>query len=140
MNTIDLERLCELFGDSPHLIDAVGLGDLLVSANADPHEGAEWLPYYKAALGVLMQAFGMLEATCQTAIDMASAAPVPTAKWQRLLHTRDKSLDLARLHLRPCGVGPDRTAAKAAESEALIDRTLGPARTAAGVSGERRGG
>ena len=52
MNTIDLDRLRELFGDSPHLLNDADLAALLVSANADPHEGAEWLPYYKVASSI----------------------------------------------------------------------------------------
>jgi hypothetical protein len=47
---------------------------LAASANADPHEGAEWLPYYKIALGLLMQGFGVLDATVEFAPATAAVA------------------------------------------------------------------
>jgi len=80
----------------------------------------DWLPYYKLALAVLVQAYGALSAVAADIFPYA-AAPMPRRNgWRRSIDAADA---LTRLHLRPCGVGPDRSPEKAAEAEDVIRRT-----------------
>ena len=101
---IDEKRIRELLGN-PDCLTEQDYADLAGSANADPDESAEWLPYYKLALALLMQAFGV-------AMSMARSCPnkdVPAL-----------ARSLARLHFYPCGIGPDGSPEKRKEVEAKI--------------------
>jgi hypothetical protein len=80
---------------SPEEID-----DALRSANMDPDEGADWLPYYKAALGFLAQCVGALSAGAKV------SDPHVARLWE--------------LHLLLCGIGPDRNIVRAARSKAAV--------------------
>lgn len=121
MNAITLDRVRQLFGDSPDLLTDDDLKELTDSANADADEGAEWLPYYKLSLSLLMRAFGELNAVALNGILGRTPGVVPG----KVYEVHGRSCDLARLSLRPCGAGPDASAEKAAEVERMIDETWG---------------
>lgn len=78
--------------------------DILRSANMDPHEGASWLPYYKAALGLLALMVGMMEGGKRTSDPTVS----------RLWH----------LHMLLCGIGPDEDTERAATIRRIADAAM----------------
>jgi hypothetical protein len=49
------------------------LGEILETANADPEEGAEWLPYYKASSAILFGVAGTMVGVCQGIINNPAA-------------------------------------------------------------------
>lgn len=93
-----LEEVLRLCGDDYQPDDP---DELLASANADPDEGAEWLPYYKLALGMNASTIGYLCGVLQ------GLRTTPTADRGRVI---DTALKVARQELAasqvPCGVGP----------------------------------
>ena len=93
------ERLREVIGPTP-LLDDEDYRLLVGSANADAHEGADWLPYYKAANGLLMQAFAMVEVVAAIPITPGSQADGRRAALIR------KARGLVLLSQRVCGIGP----------------------------------
>lgn len=97
---------CTLFNDDDFRA-------LTASANADPEEGAEWLPYYKLALAVLMQAFRTLD-------KLAGFSPKSPIELRVLSMGRE----LAKLSNRPCGIGPDESPERAAEVDRLNEDFL----------------
>jgi hypothetical protein len=55
------ESMWREFSDRHGLhLTAEEIGDIQQAASLDSHEGAEWLPYYKAALGLMAQIVGSL--------------------------------------------------------------------------------
>jgi hypothetical protein len=105
MNTLTEERIRELLLNS-FIIgrEPDGFANLLKSANADPEEGAEWLPYYKLALALLMQAFGTACAVAQDAISTPNPTPAKTYSQKRMM--RLIAYRLAELSNHVCGIGP----------------------------------
>lgn len=128
MGPLTVDRVRDVLADSPLLSDG-DFVSLTNSANADPGEGADWLPYYKLSLAVLMQAFGEVMATAGYLAESAEAvAPGRTAAARRVLRQAEQ---MARLSLRPCGIGPDTTPERAAEVDAATERLwAGPVREA----------
>lgn len=90
--TITEDRIRDLMFPT-NLLDDEDYRLLVNSANADADEGAEWLPYYKVACALLMQAFGMAEA----------AAVLTNDRGQRILA---KARGLVLLSQRAAGIGP----------------------------------
>lgn len=84
MTRRDLTTFCLHHGVSmtPDEID-----DALEAANRDPEEGADWLPYYKTALGCLAQCVGRLSEGA------LASDPVVRRLWE--------------LHLLFCCIGPN---------------------------------
>lgn len=120
LHLLDEERVRAVVGPHPWL-DPEAVADLVRSANSDPHEGAEWLPYYKLTCAVLMRSFGGMAAVAEEAIGLLSRADDPRGvKAARLFRTVLLAERLAELSVRPCGIGPDRTPERAAE----VDRYL----------------
>lgn len=100
MNLLTEDRLEELlkpFGDCFGPREAEGF---LTSANADPEEGAEWLPYYKLAVAMNAGTIGYL---CGVLTQLLSKNFMP----EGMIHT---ALKVGRTELAasmiPCGVGP----------------------------------
>lgn len=93
-----LEEVLKLCGDDfqPDDVD-----DLLKSANADPDEGAEWLPYYKLAIAIDAGTIGYL---CGI-LDGLKRTPAPD-----LNRVIDTALKVARQEMAAssivCGIGP----------------------------------
>jgi hypothetical protein len=113
-----IDRVRAWLADSPLLSDG-DFAHFAAQANADPDEGADWLPAYKVSLGVLMTAFGEVMATAGELATAAEAvAPGRTAVCRRVLRQAEL---LARLSLRPCGIGPDESPGRAAAVDAKID-------------------
>ncbi len=104
MNTVTEERVRELLGDS-WLIDCedTGFPELVAQANADPNEGAEWLPYYKIALSLLMQGFGVAMGIAHAGLTDPSTHKVDA----RLDVLRRVAIGLAKLSNLACAVGPN---------------------------------
>lgn len=102
-NTISEERLRAVLFNSD-LIDADddGFPGLLRAANADPDEGPEWLPYYKIALALLIQALGAAEAIAYSAIK----DPNPAKNKDRLLLLKKVAHAIGELSNHVCAVGP----------------------------------
>jgi hypothetical protein len=111
MNTITEARVREVLGHSP-LLTAEDYAGLTATANSDPEEGPEWLPYYKLHAALLMQAFGAI----------AGAADAQGAAGLRFREIVCKAKAIARLSLRLCAIGPDETSERAAEVDALIEQ------------------
>ncbi len=99
MTTITEERVRAVLRNSP-LLSAEDYQHLTAQANMDADEGADWLPYYKIALGVLMMAFGSLEAV--------ATGPHNFDPKSRREVVAD-ALALAKLSNLPCGIGPDES-------------------------------
>lgn len=129
MQDLTPERIRAVLGESP-LVTPEFVADMVATANADGDEGAEWLPYYKLSLGILAQAFGMMDVVAVEGLRAAYArgfdADSATARWAE---KREKLLgdarDLFRLHLRPTGIGPDESPERAAAVDALIADQMG---------------
>lgn len=98
---MDEARLRQLLGEWMPT-DRRDVADIVASANADEHEGAEWLPRYKAALSLLAQMAGVLTGTLiplETALAGQPAAATIAA--------RMKEADrLWQAHLRLVGDWP----------------------------------
>lgn len=125
MNELTPERVRAVLGDSP-LITPGMVVDLTASANADSEEGVEWLPYHKLALSVLSQAFGVMEAVALHGIKLAAASSdVAANRFAAHREQFDYARWLFRLHLRPCGIGPDESPERAAQVDALIADQMG---------------
>lgn len=78
------------------------------NANRDTDEGGEWLPYYKAALGLLAELVGYLVKYVESgATPDATVAAAMKRAWL--------------LHLWLGGIGPEQDAAKAAERKAFAE-------------------
>ena len=88
-----------LVGELPGF-DELGYSDLAGSANADRHEGREWLPRYKLALALLAQTVGILDGVCSR-IASALADNKPAGASIAKLRTEANALWLA--HLRVVG-------------------------------------
>jgi len=100
LNTLTEDRLEELLRPFE---DCFGPGEaeqLLASANADPDEGAEWLPYYKLAVAMngltIGYLCGLLKRWTITGVDdvVAFQAAIRIAR-------REFAASMV-----PCGVGP----------------------------------
>ena len=111
MNTITEARVREVLGNTDDFTDEE-YAALTASANADPEEGAEWLPYYKLSCAILMQAY-------------AGAALIAQTISPRFSETRKNVEALAKLSLRPAGIGPDTTPERAKEVDDLTEKTWG---------------
>ncbi len=77
--------------------------DFAASANADRHEGREWLPRYKLALALLAQSLGILDGVCSR-IASALADNKPASETLSKLRSEANVLWLA--HLRACADTP----------------------------------
>lgn len=106
---ITFERVCEVIADSS-LFSVNDLHDLTDSTNADSDEGAEWLPYYKLSLAMLMQAFGEAETVAESLARQGSREQAVLARATRK----------AKASCRPCGIGPDLSPERAAEVDAEL--------------------
>ena len=87
----------------PEEIDAI-----FDSANVDTDEGAEWLPFYKAALGILAEMIGWM-------IKRIESGEKPDA--ERVAAIKRAWL----LNLWLGGIGPEQDAAKAAYRKAFAE-------------------
>jgi hypothetical protein len=118
-------RVREVLGE-PNIGDGE-LTDIVDGANRDADEGPEWLPYYKAALGLLAMGMGSLSALCSKLIDELSRRPdvnpEAVANLRRVLGNARTDWDR---HLRLVGIGPSTDPAAIAKCEELIrqDRLL----------------
>lgn len=124
MQGLTEDRIRAVLGDSP-LVTPGFVADVLATANADSEEGADWLPYYKLSLGILAQAFGMLEEVAAEGLRAAYARGfAPDSATARWAESRERILGEAKslflLHLRPTGIGPDELPELAAKVDALI--------------------
>lgn len=118
------ERVRAVLGDSP-LIDAEFVADMVKSANSDAKEGAEWLPYYKVALGVLARAFGELETVALFGIRAAATDDdLSVGRFAVIREQLDHARWLFKVHLRPIGIGPDESPERAAQVDASIEEEL----------------
>ena len=102
------EKLREVIGDWSE-IDYFAV---LETANADPHEGAEWLPYYKAAMAILAEECGGMAAILSKML--VAYGDNPAGKTIRKTLERMQVFWLA--HLKLCGIGPQTDPAKVAEA------------------------
>lgn len=109
-NTITPDQIRTVLGDPPTL-DAEDYVLLTCSANADPDEGAEWLPYYKVACGLLIQAFGMAEA----------AAVLANDRGQRIMALARGRVVLSQ---RAAGIGPQEPTPELLAKVDAINQTL----------------
>lgn len=78
-------------------LSPVDVFDLTQSANCDPDEGAEWLPWYKAALGLLTEQLGQMTKWLES-----GRRPTPEA----VAEMKRRWL----LHLLLVGIGPSQDA------------------------------
>lgn len=119
------DRVRAVLRGSP-LLEPEDYADLAEQANADPEEGADWLPYYKLALGVLMRAFGMLDAVCGELIDVTDGN-IPARRMVRIKVARSRAEMVAALSLRPCGIGPTDDPAAVERTERRVAEFLAAA-------------
>lgn len=85
-------------------IDPADVADIFAAQNYDQGEGAEWIPFYKMALGRLAQSAGALRAL----VEILSDDVILTPRQQKTMAT--VLIDAGRAyrdHLVLCGVGPD---------------------------------
>lgn len=119
------DRVRAVLGGCP-LLEPEDWAELTSQANADPDEGADWLPYYRLALGVLMQAFGRLDAVCQELIDVTEGN-IPAQRMTRIKVARARAEMVAALSLRPCGIGPTDDPAAVERTERRVTEFLAAA-------------
>lgn len=120
---LDEERVCEVLGPSTWL-SVEEFEGILATANADPDEGIEWLPWYKLSLGLLMNACGALTAAVDEAIKAIEPNDPELARKMRDL--RFESLKTLILSLRASGTGPSTDPEHIAKTEASIDTKWRP--------------
>lgn len=81
--------------------------DLAASANADRHEGRDWLPRYKLALAVLAQAIGVLDGVCSKLASVWAGKP----EGATIVRLRSEANELWLAHLRAIADTPEAGAA-----------------------------
>lgn len=76
--------------------------DLAASANADMHEGRDWLPRYKLALALLAQTVGILDGVCSKLAFVWAGKP----DGETIAKLRTEANILWLAHLRVVGDNP----------------------------------
>ena len=104
MNTITEADVRAVLGPG-YKGDRKDVAQLVASANADPREGVEWLPYYKLALAVLAEAAGQIQGLAEV---ISRDMPPDHLPGRVVVEEALRWFDgMFRVHLRVCGLGPD---------------------------------
>lgn len=95
------DRLLEVLKPFGELYTSEDAERFLCSANADPHEGADWLPYYKLALAMNAHTIGLLASALRRA---ARLVPLTRgAGFERIILAARQEFAASMV---PCGIGP----------------------------------
>lgn len=95
------ERAVEVLGAFASEFTADEIDGFLVTAHADPHEGADWLPYYKLAIGIQCGVMGYLSALVLRLMEDQPKERV--LNYLIALRKADRERAAAMM---PCGIGP----------------------------------
>ncbi len=109
---ITIAQIREMFP----MMDEDDAQDVAMSSTRDAHEGAEWLPHYKAALCRLVQATASLKAV----VDRLTLDE-PLKLNAKVRDVIVEAAEAYRDHLVLCGVGPNPTYERVAASTIEAD-------------------
>lgn len=110
MNQITREDLVRAAGRAD--FDEDDIENWLATANADSHETAAWLPYYKLALAMLGSACAQFHAVAES---LETCGHNPSAR-----PMIDAALDIVLAAMLVQGVGPDASPGLAAEAGEMV--------------------
>lgn len=122
MNTITEADVRAVIGPVEHL-DAEDIAGVVEQANADAHEGPEWMPYYKAATALDALALGTATGTLKWAERLFPEHDPRAVKLRRVLAEVE---ELFRASCRCTGLGPNHgDPERVAAVERLNDANFG---------------